>query len=286
MIENNHPITGAGIGLRSCHYQYILEHQPDVSWFEALTDNYMMGTGSGFNYLTAIREHYPMVLHGVGLSLGSTDVIDYHYLNQLKQLINHIQPAWISDHLCWNAHQSHYLHDLLPLPLNVEVINHISERIKTIQDYLGTQILVENVSSYMTYHYDMMPEWEFINRISADADCLILLDINNVYINANNHNFNPNTYIHQIDAKRVKQYHLAGHVDKGPYLFDTHSEPIQPAVWDLYRCALRHIGPVPTLIEWDSNIPTFEVLHQQASQAAQLMDTHQHETKLTPTNPN
>jgi len=269
------PIQGTGVGLRSCHYNYILKHRPPIPWFEALSDNYMVEGGPALHYLDAIREHYPMVLHGVGLSLGSTDPLSQDYLTKLKALVDRVNPAWVSDHLSWISVNGHYLHDLLPLPYTHEAIQHLANRIRQVQDYLGKPFLIENVSSYFEYKKSEITEWEFINTIAEKADCFILLDINNIYVSAINHGFDPRMYVQSITRDRVKQFHLAGFSDKRRFLFDNHGEIVHQTVWDLYRVALKHFGEIPALIEWDENIPKFPVLQTEAEKAQAIMNEMQ-----------
>ncbi|PIQ43187.1 MAG: hypothetical protein COV52_01595 [Gammaproteobacteria bacterium CG11_big_fil_rev_8_21_14_0_20_46_22] len=266
------PIQGTGIGLRSCHYSHILQHQPDVPWFEALSDNYFHDPVQ-LNYLKAIREQYPVTLHGVGLSLGSTDPLNQTYLKDLKQLIDIIQPEFVSDHLSWVSVNQQYLHDLLPLPFTQEAVDHLSERIQQVQAYLGQRILIENASTYLAYKDNEMPEWEFINAIAQKADCYVLLDINNIVVTAANQPFSPETFLENIDARRVKQYHLAGYSDEGDYLFDKHDQAIHQGVWQLYETALKQVGILPTLIERDDHIPPFTTLQEEAKQSDRLMQT-------------
>lgn len=265
------PIQHTGIGLRNCHYQAILEQQPTIPWFEALSDNYFNDPHQR-NFLMRLRRDYPIALHGVGLSLGSTDPLNQHYLTQLKSLIDLTQPDIVSDHLSWSSVSQQYFHDLLPLPMTEDVIQHVSERICRVQDYLGKQILIENPSSYVGLAMDTMPEWAFVNAIAQAADCFILLDINNIAVSAFNQHFNACTYLHKIDASRVKQYHLAGYTDCGDYLFDQHNQPIHQDVWQLYTNALDIVGIKPTLIERDDNIPPLAVLIEDAKKADQLID--------------
>jgi uncharacterized protein len=226
------------------------------------------------SYLAQIRQHYPMTLHGVGLSIGSTDPLNQSYLQKLKNLAVKIKPEYISDHLCWISVDDHYLHDLLPLPYTEEAVQHVVTRIQNIQDYLGQRILIENVSSYLEYKINEMSEWQFINTIAEQADCFILLDINNIYVSSKNHNFAPIEYLNHINPERVKQFHLAGYEDKGKYLFDTHSKPVHLAVWELYKIALQRFGPVPTSLEWDDHIPSFPELHAEAQKAEILMQEY------------
>lgn len=265
-------LTGVGVGLRSCHYDYILRNKPKVPWFEVLTDNYLVAGGPQLAFLDAIRADYPVAMHGVGMSLGSTDPINWDYFKKLKNLMKRLNPSFISDHLCWISIEGTYLHDLLPLPYNDEAIDHVVQRIKQIQDFLETHILIENVSSYLEYNLSTMPEWQFVNAIAEFADCYILLDVNNVYVSATNHHYDPSEYIQNINASRVKQYHLAGYANKEKYLFDTHSEKVQPPVWALYQKTLRKVGIKPTLIEWDGEIPKFTALMDEANKANKVMD--------------
>lgn len=270
-FQERSELQGVGLGLRSCHYDYIFRHQPQVPWFEVLADNYLGEGGYDLYCLNQIRQNYPVALHGVGMSLGSTDPLNMHYLNKLKQLVERIAPVYVSDHLCWISIEKQYFHDLLPLPYTQEVLNHVVERIKRIQDYLGRQILIENIASYLHYKISEMTEWEFLAEIAAQADCFILLDINNIYVSAQNQNFNPQHFLMHLDPERVKQIHLGGYSDKEKYLFDTHNQPVHPPVWELYRQALQRFGAVPTCIEWDSDIPSFEILQAEADKASVLI---------------
>jgi uncharacterized protein (UPF0276 family) len=217
----------------------------------------MVAGGKPRHYLRTIGERYPLVMHGVSMSIGSSDPLDYHYLSRLKQLADEVQPAWISDHLCWTTVGQVNSHDLLPLPYNEEAVRHVVERVRRVQDYLGRQILLENVSSYLGYHVSDMQEWEFLAEICQRADCKILLDINNIYVSSRNHGFSPEDYLEAMDPRRVQQFHLAGHSDYGHYVIDTHDHNIVDPVWDLYRQALRRFGPVSTMIERDDHIPPF-----------------------------
>jgi len=246
---------GFGLGLRTDHFQDVLKQKPKVDWFEVTSENFFVAGGKPKHYLHAIREHYPMVMHGVSMSIGSTDALNEEYLKNLKTLASDLQPEWISDHLCWTGVNQHNSHDLLPLPYNEEAIKHVVERVNKVQDYLGRQILLENVSSYITYTDSSMSEWEFLSEVARAADCYILLDINNIYVSARNHGFNPQDYIMAMDKKRIRQFHLAGHSDYGDYVIDTHDNNICDPVWDLYRLALQTFGPVSTMIERDDNIP-------------------------------
>lgn len=251
---------GFGLGLRTEHFQYVVDEQPNVDWFEITSENFMVAGGKPRYYLRTIGERYPLVMHGVSMSIGSTDPLDFDYLAKLKQLADEVQPAWISDHLCWTSVDHLNSHDLLPLPYNEEAIKHVVARVQRVQDYLQRQILLENVSSYLSYNTSDMPEWQFLSEVAALADCKILLDINNIYVSSRNHGFSSQDYVDAIDPDRVQQFHLAGHSDYGHYVIDTHDHDIVDPVWDLYRTALRRFGPVSTMIERDDHIPPFEAL--------------------------
>jgi uncharacterized protein (UPF0276 family) len=257
------PFLGFGLGLRTEHYNAILETKPAVDWFEALSENYMIPGGKPLDYLDKIRADYPMVMHGVSLSIGSTAEVDKDYLRELKRLADRIQPAWISDHLCWTGVHGQNIHDLLPLPYTLETAKHVVERVKIVQDYLGRQILLENVSSYASYIDSSMTEWEFITEIANAADCLLLLDVNNIYVSSYNHNFDAKAFIDGVPKSRVQQIHLAGHQNNGDYIIDTHDAPVIDPVWDLYEYAIAKLGAVSTMIERDDHIPELEVLVQE-----------------------
>ena len=263
-------IKGVGIGLRSPHYQDILTHQPAVPWFEVLSDNYLSPGGMPLYYLEQIRHNYPVTLHGVGMSLGSTDPLNLDYLLRLKRLAQRIEPAYISDHLAWISINGYYLNELLPLPYTEQVMEHLAQRILQVQEFLGRQILIENPSLYLSFTDSTMPEWEFIQGLLEQADCYLLLDLNNVYVSATNQGFDPFDYLSALPTNRVKEIHLAGYEEREDYLFDTHGHPVHNPVWQLYQGALERFGAVPTLIEWDTDIPDFEVLMAEASKAQQL----------------
>ena len=258
------PHLGFGLGLRTEHYNAILQSKPaeclKVDWFEALSENYMIPGGKPLYFLDEIRENYPVVLHGVSLSIGSTTPFDGDYLRDLKKLADRIQPAWISDHLCWTGVHGQNMHDLLPLPYTEETAKHVAERVKIVQDYLGRQILLENVSSYASYVDSSMTEWEFISEIAEAADCLLLLDVNNIYVSSFNHQFDAKAFIDGVPAKRVQQIHLAGHHNYGDYIIDTHDAPVIDPVWDLYEYAISKFGAISTMIERDDNIPPLDAL--------------------------
>jgi len=258
----NRPFLGFGLGLRTVHFQHVLEHRPAVDWFEVLTENYMVPGGKPRYYLRAIREHYPVVMHGVSLSIGSVEPLDMDYLRQLKALAAEVQPEWVSDHLCWSSLGAWNSHDLLPMPYTEEAILHVAERVQRVQEFLGRQILLENVSSYLNYtDSGNMTEWEFYVEVCRRADCLQLFDVNNVYVSARNHDFDPMAYLEHMDPARIYQFHLAGHTDYGDYVIDTHDQDIADPVWALYREALKLFGPVSTMIERDDRIPDFNTLY-------------------------
>jgi uncharacterized protein (UPF0276 family) len=266
---NDH-FLGFGLGLRTDHFQDVLSQQPDVDWFEIISENFFVAGGKPRHYLHRIRENYPMVMHGVSLSIGSTDPLDYGYLKKLKVLAGEIQPRWLSDHLCWTGVNNTNSHDLLPMPYTEEAIGHIVGRINQVQDFLGRQLLLENVSSYLSYRESAISEWEFYNEIVQRADCLMLFDINNVYVSARNHGFEAQEYIDSVDPGRVRQIHLAGHTDYGDYVIDTHDHDVPDPVWELYRYALQRLGPVSTMIERDGNIPPLSELLAELDQARSI----------------
>ena len=259
------PFLGFGLGLRTEHYTHVLQHKPDVDWFEIISENYMVPGGKPLHYLDQIRRDYPIVMHGVSMSIGSTDPLNLDYLKNLKQLIERVQPRWISDHLCWTGVNRTNSHDLLPLPYNEETIRHVVEQIKQVQDYLGQRILVENLSSYVTYKDSEMTEWDFIDEIVQRADCYLLLDINNIFVSAHNHHFDPLDYINAMDGARVMQFHLAGHSYHDDMIIDTHDHDVCDPVWSLYQVALKKFGAVSTMIERDDHIPAFPELRRELS---------------------
>lgn len=264
------PYLGHGVGLRTKHFPRVLDGTARVDWFEAISENFMIRGGRPLAVLERARRDAPLVLHGVSLSLGSTDPLNDAYLRELGALALRFEPAWVSDHLCWGSIGGHYAHDLLPLPFTEEALTHVVARVRAVQDRLGRQILVENVSSYLTFTHSLMPEWEFLAAVAEQADCGILLDINNVYVSAVNHGFRAEAYVTALPPERIGQIHLAGHTDKGTHLLDTHEGHVSEGVWDLYRLAVRHCGPVSTLVEWDEGVPEFEVLQAEAECARVL----------------
>jgi uncharacterized protein len=249
------PTLGFGLGLRVDHYETILSERPAVDWFEALTENYLVPGGKPLHNLARVREHYPLVMHGVSMSIGSAAPLNRSYLEEVKALARRIEPAWISDHLCWTGVAGKNLHDLMPLPYTDEALKHIAQRVRTVQDILGQRILLENVSSYVTFCDSRLTEWDFLRAVAEEADCLILLDVNNIYVSSINHEFDPHAYLAAIPVERVQQIHLAGHQNHGDYLIDTHDHPVPDPVWALYTAAVQRFGQVSTMIERDANIP-------------------------------
>ena len=267
------PFLGFGLGLRPEHYPAVLEDRPAVDWFEIISENYLVAGGKPLYFLDRIREHYPMVMHGVSLSIGGCDPLDPGYLAALKRLAARVEPAWISDHLCWTGIDGRNLHDLLPLPYTEEAIAHVAGRVGQVQDCLGRQILLENVSSYVTYTDSRISEWEFLSAVAERADCHILLDVNNVYVSAHNHGFDPLAYLDGVPPGRVRQIHLAGHSHNGSLIVDTHDHPVPDPVWALYAEAIARLGPVSTMIERDDDIPPLEALLAELAQARSLAES-------------
>jgi len=262
-------IKGFGLGLRTEYYADFVERKPQLDWLEIISENYLVAGGKPFHFLELIRADYPMVMHGVSLSIGSVDPLNFAYLKQLKSLAQRVEPGWISDHLCWTGVDHTNLHDLLPLPYTEETLRHLTERVSRVQEFLGRRILLENVSSYVVCAQDEMSEWEFVSELSARADCWLLLDVNNVYVSARNHGFNAREYIDAMPGNRVRQIHLAGHQDQGDMVIDTHDHPIRNEVYELYAYTLSKLGPVPTMIERDDQIPPLEELLAELEQVRQ-----------------
>jgi uncharacterized protein (UPF0276 family) len=261
------PHLGFGVGLRSVHFSHIRQHWPAVDWFEIISENFLDSHGRPRYVLEQIAERYPVVMHGVSLSIGSTDTLDFEYLAKLKQLAKQIGARWISDHLCWTGVVGRSTHDLLPLPLNEETLNHVARRVRTVQDFLERPLVLENPSSYLTFTADTMPEWAFLSRLAEDTGCQFLLDVNNVYVSSRNHGFDPLEYLRQIPADRIQQFHLAGHADLGTHCIDTHDGHVVDEVWQLYRQAVKLTRGAATLLEWDARIPTFDEVHREALKA-------------------
>ena len=263
-------IQGCGIGLRSQHFATIEEQKPAVPWFEILSDNYLIEGTVQREFAQQIRPDYPITFHGVGLSIGSVEPLNKEYLKRLLTLKKELEPAWVSDHLCWTSAHGYSTHDLIPLPYTEHVADHIVDRILQVQDALGERLVIENVSSYMQFKDTDMSEWDFINLVIEKSDCNLLLDVNNIYVSAINHNFNAEDYLLAMPADRVKEIHLAGYEDKDTHLLDTHSRPVTEPVWDLFAKAVQHVGDVPVLIEWDNDIPEFSRLMQEADTAKKI----------------
>ena len=278
--ERSRGLTGlpaaAGVGLRAPHVAQVLAQRPRVPWFEVHSENYFADGGPALAGLERIRAHYPLSLHGVGLSLGSIDPLDTQHLAKLKRLTQRIEPAAISEHLCWNGVDARHFNDLLPLPYTEEALRHVCARIDAVQAYLGRPILVENVSSYYAYPESAIPEGEFVAAVAARSGCALLLDVNNIYVNACNHGIDPVAYLDAIPSAAVAEIHLAGFDASGPCVIDTHGAPVAPEVWSLYDRAVARFGCVPTLIEWDTDIPEFAVLAREAAIAQAVLDRAQH----------
>ncbi|MBL8650034.1 MAG: DUF692 domain-containing protein [Sphingopyxis sp.] len=249
------PSPGFGLGLRPDHYPAFLAAPQPVDWLEIISENYMVPGGKPLAMLDAIRADYPMVMHGVSLSIGSDEPLDMDYLADLKALAARVEPLWISDHLCWTGINAHNSHDLLPLPYDAPALDCVVGNIARVQDYLGRRILIENPSSYVTFRSSDRSEWEFLAEMAERADCLLLLDVNNIYVSARNHGFDPLEYLAGLPGDRIQQIHLAGHSDMGDYVIDTHDADVCNAVWELYGRALAMVGPVATMIERDDDIP-------------------------------
>jgi uncharacterized protein (UPF0276 family) len=277
------PFLGVGVGLRPTHYPEIFRRLEaadgddtpadlGVDWFELLSENYMIRGGRPLRVARLLSQHVPLALHGVSLNVGTSDPLDLAYLDDLARLAELTQARWISDHLCWTGVGGHNTHDLVPLPYTAEAVDHVAERVRAVQARLGRRIALENVSSYLSYRADALPEWEFLAAIAQQADCGILLDVNNIFVSAHNHGFDAREYIEGIPAERVFQIHLAGHSQSGPLLIDTHDHPVRSEVWNLYALALERSGPVSTLIEWDDRIPPFDELLCEVARAREVLE--------------
>jgi uncharacterized protein (UPF0276 family) len=264
------PDLGIGIGLRTTHFGEILSRWPKLDWFEVLSENYMDTGGRPAWVLDQVKERYPVAMHGVSLSIGSTDPLDRDYLRKLKALAGRTKAHWVSDHLCWTGVLGRNTHDLLPLPYDEATLRHVVARVRQVQDFLERPLAIENPSSYVAFASSTMSEWEFLARLAEEADCALLLDVNNVYVSAFNHGFDAFAYVDAIPADRVVQYHLAGHTNKGTHIVDTHSAPAIDAVWALYARSCARTGPVSTLFEWDEAIPSFDEVRKEAEKAAPL----------------
>ncbi len=267
------PPTGVGIGLRTPHVRQVLEERPPVPWLEIHSENYYVDGGPALKVLDRIRADYPLSLHGVGMSLGSTDPLDLAHLAKLARLIERTEPAFVSEHLCWSGVDGRALNDLLPLPYTEEALAHVCRRVTAVQDFLGREILVENVSSYLAFAEATIPEWEFVAAVARRTGCKLLCDVNNIHVNAVNHGFDADGYLAALPHEAVAEIHLAGFEVTQTCLIDTHGAPVAPAVWALYRRAIARFGPVPTLIEWDTDIPPLATLLAEAATAQAILET-------------
>lgn len=266
------PYLGFGVGLRSQHFQYILDNQPEMDWFEIISENFIDSKGWPRKVIEQLAERYPIVMHGVSMSIGSTDPLNIDYLKKLKAFAKKIDAKWISDHLCWTGVLGKNSHDLLPLPLTEETLVHVVDRIKRVQDILERPLALENPSSYLQFQDDSMTEYDFIREMANLSDCRLLLDVNNVYVSSFNHQYDPSTYIQSLPLEKVVQFHLAGHTNKGTHIIDTHDDHVVTEVWKLYAEAIKKTGPVSTLLEWDANIPEFPELRKEILKAKTIFE--------------
>jgi uncharacterized protein (UPF0276 family) len=272
---------GVGIGLRVPHYRHILEKKPVVDWFEIISENYMIDGGRPLTVLDSILDQYRVVQHGVSMYFGSAEPLSREHLRRLKALVRRTNTPWLSDHLCWGSVDGTYTHDLLPMPYTFEAARVTAEKIRQAQDFLEIPIAVENVSSYAEFHVSQMTEWEFLNEVVDQADCGILLDVNNIYVSSQNHNFDPRQYIEAVPAERVAQIHIAGHSKFEKYILDTHDHPVLDPVWSLYARAIERCGPTATLLEWDDSIPSFDEVHAEALKANRFLNPQELPLKVT-----
>jgi uncharacterized protein (UPF0276 family) len=277
-----HPNLGLGVGLRTVHFAHILREQPNVDWFEIISENFMDSQGRPRHVLEQIAERYRIVMHGVSLSIGSTDPLNFEYLTKLKRLAGHVNALWVSDHLCWTGVAGLNAHDLLPIPLNEATLAHVVGRIRTVQDFLERPLVLENPSTYVGFAGSTMTEWEFLNRMTEETGCGLLLDVNNVFVSSVNHDFDPVEYIRKVPHRRVVQFHLAGHTDCGTHRIDTHDNHVIDPVWELYRLAHELTGGASTLLEWDARIPEFPIVHAEVLKARDYMTKHLPSTPTTP----
>ncbi len=260
-------LEGCGIGLRKEFFDEILDEHPPVPWFEVISENFMVAGGRPRHVLERVRRDYPIACHGVSLSIGSADPLDPTYLRRLVELVEWVQPAVVSDHLCWSSSGGHSSHDLLPLARTDEMVRHVAAKLRVVQDVLGRRILLENVSSYVEWSESTLGEAEFVAAVAEESDCELLLDVNNLYVNARNHGLDPYRYLERIPRDRVRQFHVAGHEDHGDFVVDTHDQAVRDEVWSLYAAAVRRFGPVPCLVEWDAQIPSLEAVWVESRKA-------------------
>jgi uncharacterized protein (UPF0276 family) len=268
---NAHTDYGIGIGLRIPHYRHIFKHRPVVGWFEIISENFMVDAGRPLAVLDQILERYRVVQHGVSMYFGSAEPLNRDHLRRLKKLVKRTGTPWLTDHLCWGSVDGRYTHDLLPMPYTFEAAEVTARKICEARSFLEVPIAVENVSSYAEFHVSEMTEWQFLNEVVERADCGILLDVNNIYVSSQNHNFDPYEYVNAVDPARVAQIHIAGHSKFEKYILDTHDHPVIDPVWKLYEHAIRRIGNTPTLLEWDDRIPSFREVHAEAMKAAKYL---------------
>lgn len=261
------PNLGFGLGLRTTHFPHLLAKTPAVDWFEIISENFMRTGGRPVHVLDDIASRYPIVMHGVSMSIGTTDAIDRSYLRHLKTLAERVNAVWISDHLCWTGVAHRTSHDLLPLPYDEATLRHVVERVRIVQDILERPLLLENPSSYVAFRSSSMGEAEFIARLAEEADCALLVDVNNVFVSARNHGFDADEWIDTMPADRVVQIHLAGHTDYGTHILDTHKGEVVDGVWSLFERLWRRTGPRSVMVEWDEEIPAFEVVHAEVLKA-------------------
>lgn len=276
------PNLGIGIGLRPAHYQEIYNSEPQIDWFEIISENFMVEAGMPLEHLERILDQYPVVQHGVNLAIGSPDPLDWDYLKKLKKLAKRTKTPWFSDHLSWGRLPGAHFHDLLPLPYTNEVIQYVAERAKIVQDFLEIPFALENLSSYVSYKEDTMPEWEFYTAVVEKAGIYMMLDVNNIYVSSRNHGFNPYEYINHLPLERVLQIHLAGHSDQGEYVLDTHDHPVRDEVWQLYAEVYPRTRGVSTLLEWDDRFISFEATCQEALRAKTFQKQMEAKPCLTP----
>src|SRR6476659_7490363 len=270
-VKRSDDHLGFGVGLRSVHFLHILQYWPAVDWFEVISENFIDSAGRPRYVLQQIAERYPVVMHGVSLSIGSTDPLDFEYLGKLKRLAKEVNARWISDHICWTGVLGRNTHDLLPVPFTEQTLRHVVERVRTLQDFLERPFVLENPSSYVTFQDSTLDEWEFVSRMAEEADCGLLLDVNNVYVSSFNHDMDPDKFIRSLPHERIVQFHLAGHSNYTTHLIDTHDSKVIDPVWELYRLAHKLTGGVSTLLEWDASIPPFEVVHDEVKKAKNYM---------------
>lgn len=263
----NLPDLGLGMGLRAPHYEHVLEHNPPVAFFEVISENYLACKGRPWYYMEAVAERYPMLMHGVSMSIGSSDGLDFDYLAQLRELARRLRVPFVSDHLCWTGILGRNSHDLLPVPLSEESLKHVVSRLKIVQDFLELPVAMENPSNYLEFSVSQMSEVEFLTRMAEAADCALLLDVNNIYVSAFNHGFDPMEYIERVPIERVLYHHVAGHTHKGTHILDTHSDHVVDPVWEMYQRLHERHGGRSTMVEWDDEIPAFEVVHAEVLKA-------------------